>query len=115
MDEDLRFKLQAILNDLDATPVDATRMILTCRAILDTWIDSGGSSLDDEVIGFLGIESQTSHILGGPGVLSGRDVDHVRFEPGSPEETAEIEDCGRWFLRDFERNVEELRAHLEIR
>ncbi|MEA3029813.1 MAG: hypothetical protein QOG13_1138 [Sphingomonadales bacterium] len=112
MDDDLKIKLRAILTDLKANPVDAAQMILTCRSILDAWIDSGGSSLDDEVIGFLGIESQTSHILGGSGVRFGRDVDHVRFEPGSPEEAAEIEDCGRWFLRSFEEQVDELWARL---
>jgi hypothetical protein len=113
MGDELKIKLRAILTGLRAKPVDAAQMILTCRRILDAWTDAGGDPHDEEVMGFFAIECQTSHILGGPGVRSGRDVDHLRFEPGSPEEAAEIEDCGRWFLRGFERNVDELWAHLD--
>ena len=112
MDDDLKIKLRTILTELRANRVDATGMILACRKIMDAWIDAGRASTDEEVIGFFGIECQTSHILGGPGVHFGRDVDHARFEPGSPEEASEIEDCGRWFLSGFEEHVDELWARL---
>jgi len=112
MDEDLKVKLKAILAELDANGIDAAQLILTCRRILDAWIDAGGSSLDDEVIGFLGIESQTGHILGGRDVRFGRDGDRARFAPGSAEEAAEIEDCGLFFLSSFAVTVNDLRARL---
>ena len=112
MDDDLRSKLQEILAEIDAKGVGAAQMILTSRRILDAWTDAGGSSLDDDMVGFLGIESQTGHILGGPGVRFGRDVDHTRFAPGSAEEAAEIEDCGRVFLRSFEASMVNLRTRL---
>src|SRR3569832_1500116 len=102
MDDALKDKLRAILADLQANRVDAAGMILACRKIMDVWIEAGRASPDEEVIGFFGIECQPSHILGGPGARAGRDVDHVRVRPGSPEEADEIEDCGRWFLPSFE-------------
>ena len=90
-------------------------LILGCRRVLDLWIESGGSSLDAPVIGFTGIESQTSHVLGGPGVRGGRDVDRMRFEPGSKAEHAEVEDIGRFFNDRFKRAVEELAVYLTDR
>ena len=112
MNEDLKIKLTAILAELDASGIDAAQMILTCRKILDVWVNAGGSSLDDDVIGFLGIESQTNHVLAGRCVRSGRDGDHARFEPGSAEEAAEIEDCGRVFLGGFAASVNDIRARV---
>jgi hypothetical protein len=112
MDNDLKVKLGAILAEVDANSVDAPQMILTCRRILDTWMDAGGSSTDDDIIGFFAIEAQTSHVLGGPGVHSGRDGDHMRFEPGSAEEAAEIEDCGRVFLPGFGMAMDDLKSRL---
>ena len=88
------------------------QMVLGCRQILDLWIDTGGSSLDDPVIGYLGIESQTSHVLGGPGVRAGRDGDRVRFEPGSKEEITEVEEIYRVFGAGFTSDVEELSLYL---
>lgn len=87
-------------------------LILGCRQILNLWVKCGGSSLDDPVIGFTGIESQSDHVLGGSQVRFGRDVDRVRFEPGSMAEEREVEELGRFFDEDFKRSVEELTNHL---
>lgn len=67
-------------------------------------------SLDELVIGFNGIESQTEHVLGGKRVRSGRDVDRVRFEPGS--ERLEVEDIGCCFGDGFKRALNDLSHHL---
>lgn len=108
----LRELVGALKVRCDSGEVTGSDVILGCRRILDLWIDLGGASLDDQVIGFLGIESQTDHILGGPRVSAGRDVDRVRFRPGSPEEAEEVEGCGRYFLDGFKRNVSELEHFL---
>lgn len=109
---ELHRELQQVLRDLaeriSTNTIDAREMILGCRRILDIWIDMGGSSLDDEVVGFLAIESQTGHVLGGPLVEQGRHGEGVRFEPGSAAEAEEIEDCGRVFLQGFKRDVADL-------
>lgn len=81
--------------------VSAREMILMCRHILDLWIESGGSSLDDEVIGVLGIESQCTHVMLQPG------------QPRPPipaydDEEAEIESLGRFFRVYFTREMQEL-------
>ena len=111
---DLPRELQQVLHDLaeriPTDTIDARDMILGCRRILDIWIDMGGSSVDDEVVGFLAIESQTGHVLGGGWVERGRAGDGVRFEPGSAAEAAEIEDCGRVFLQGFKRDLANLLA-----
>ena len=70
------------------------------------------SPLDDAVIGFYAIEDQTHHVLGTGEYNSARNVDGVRFTPGSPEEAAEIEDCGRCFLGGFRQFVVDLAEHL---
>jgi hypothetical protein len=90
-------------------------LVLGCRQIIDLWIESGGSSLDDPVIGFTGIESQTSHVLGGPGVRAGRDGDRMRFEPGSKAEHMEVEEIGQFFDESFKRAVKELAEYLTDR
>jgi len=87
-------------------------LIFGCRQVLDLWVKGGGSSLDDPVIGLTGIESQSDHVLGGSQVRVGRDVDHVRFKPGSIAEEHEVEEIGRFFDESFKRIVEELVEHL---
>ena len=89
-----------------------SELILGCRQVLDLWVKGGGSSLDDPVIGFTGIESQSDHVLGGSQVGVGRDVDRVRFKPGSTAEEQEVEEIGRFFEESFKRSVEELADHL---
>lgn len=93
--------------------LEASEMILACRRILNAWIAKGGASLDDEVITFLAIESQSDHVLGGSQVRVGRDVDHVRFEPRSQAELDEIEELGRFFKDNFKRGLDELTRHLD--
>ncbi len=102
-------RLQASIQEDTLTSSD---LVLGCRQILDLWIESGGSSLDDPVIGFTGMESQTSHVLGGPGVRAGRDGDRMRFEPGSEAEYAEVEEIGRFFDESFKRELNELAVYL---
>jgi hypothetical protein len=92
-----------------------SELILGCRQVLDLWVKGGGSSLDDPIIGFTGIESQSDHVLGGSQVRVGRDVDRMRFKPGSIAEEQEVEEIGRFFDESFRRNVEELAGHLDGR
>ncbi len=87
-------------------------LILGCPRVLNLWVNSGGSSLDDQVITFTGIESQSDHVLGGSQVRVGRDVDHVRFEPGSIAEHEEVEEIGRFFRESFVDAVSSLVSHL---
>ncbi|MHA6722656.1 hypothetical protein [Sphingomonas sp. RS2018] len=68
--------------------------------------------MDDPVIAFLGIESQSEHVLGGRQVCVGRDVDHVRFEPGSAAERAEVDEIGQFFRKSFVTSVRDLALHL---
>ncbi len=114
--EDAIKELRRVVRELKEASVQnrlaGAEMILGCRQVLNLWIDTGGSSLDDPVIGFLGIESQTSHVLGGPGVRAGRDGDRVRFKPGSKEEAVEVEEIYRVFAAGFTRDVEELSLYL---
>ncbi len=79
--------VSALQQSLARDELQPTELILACRQILDLWIASGGESTDDAVIGFLSIESQSNHVLGGNQVKVGRDVDRIRFEPGSGDET----------------------------
>lgn len=88
-------------------------LILGCRRVLSLWVNSGGSSLDDQVITFTGIESQSDHVLGGSQVRVGRAVDHVRFKPGSVAEHEEVEEIGRFFRESFVDAVSRLVSHLE--
>lgn len=109
--------LVAALNVRLATgPVIGEEMIRACRRILDMWIDGGGASLDDEVIAFLGIESQSDHVLRERrwGRGNGRDGDGTRFEPGSEAERREVEAIGRFFSESFADAIGELAAHLGI-
>jgi len=76
-------------------------MIRACRRVLDLWIDGGGASLDDEVIGLLGIESQSDHVLRESRWGRGSGHDGVRFAPGSEAERLEVEDIGRFFSESF--------------
>lgn len=88
---------------IEGQAVDAREMILGCRQILDLWIDGGGSSLDDEVIGLLGIESQCDHVMLRPG----------QRKPRSPQydgdEQTEIAALGLFFMGSFAREMRELR------
>lgn len=116
MQQQARSELQKVVSALEARiangELTGAELILGCRKILDLWIDIGGSSLDDLVISFTGIESQTGHVLSGKQVRSGRDVDRVRFEPGSEAERLEVEDIGRCFDDGFKRNLNDLARHL---
>ena len=66
------------------------------------------------MIVFTGIESQSDHVLGGSQVGVGRDVDRVRFKPGSEAEKQEVEDIGRFFYGSFKLGIEELADHLNV-
>jgi hypothetical protein len=112
---DLRGVTAKLLASIAASTLTNSDLILGCRQVLDLWIESGGSSLDDPVIGFTGIESQTGHVLGGSQVRSGRDIDRMRFVPGSAAEHAEVEELGRFFDESFKRMVTELDAYLNDR
>lgn len=93
----------------------ANEMIFECRRILNLWIESGGESTDDVAIAFLGIESQSDHVLGGCRVEAGRDVDRIRFEPGSAAETKEVHEIGQFFKESFRRAIVELAEHMGVR
>lgn len=114
--EQITADLRAVTANLRASILEGrltgSDLILGCRQVLDLWVKGGGSSLDDPVIGFTGIESQSDHVLGGSQVHVGRDVDRVRFKPGSMAEEREVEELGRFFDESFKRIVEELADHL---
>ncbi|WP_144097021.1 hypothetical protein [Croceicoccus sediminis] len=90
-------------------------LILACRKILDLWIVAGGESTDDAVISFLGIESQSDHVLGGSQVKGGRDGDRVRFEPTSDDEAIEVGEIAHYFKESFASAVVGLADHLDVR
>ena len=110
-------ELRQVVSDLecrvDQNRLDGSTMIFGCRRVLNLWVDTGGSSLEDPVIGFLGIESQSGHVLGGTQVQAGRDVDRVRFEPGSIAERVEVDEIGRFFGDSFIISVRDLARHLD--
>ena len=81
--------------------VTAREMISACRYILDLWVQGGGASSDDEVIGVLGIESQCDHVMLRPGQPK------PRF-PEYDDEALEIEELGRFFQASFAREMREL-------
>lgn len=118
--EAARAELCALVTDLnvrlESGAISGAEMIRACRRVLDLWIDGGGGSLDDEVIGLLGIESQSDHVLRESrwGRGSGRDGDGARFEPGSEAERREVDEIGRFFGEGFAREIRELAAHLDL-
>lgn len=89
--------LRQTVADLQARldKIGAAEIIMACRRVLALWSRMDGSSLDDPVIGFYGIYDQTHHVLGTSEYNGARDVDGVRFSPGSPEEAVEVEHLGR--------------------
>lgn len=87
---------------LERNALGAREMILGCRQILDLWIEGGGASLDDEVIGLLGIESQCDHVMLRPGQRK------PRFPQYDGNEDAEIDRLGIFFAASFEREMREL-------
>jgi hypothetical protein len=98
----------ALSQRLEKGEVSAREMIVACRQILDLWIDGGGSSLDDEVVGLLGIESQCDHVMLRPG----------QREPRNPEyddEDAEIEQLGSFFREGFTREMRDLTRRFNVR
>jgi hypothetical protein len=111
----LRRCADALNGRIERGELTAADMILGCRRILDLWVEAGGASTDDPVIGFLAVESQTDHVLGGRSVQRGRDGDRLRFAPASPQEAEEVEACGRCFLGGFTRDVRSLRDWLAER
>lgn len=112
-------KLRDIVGDLQQRvsrdELQAPELIIACRDILNLWLESGGETTDDAVIGFLAIESQSDHVLGGSRVKAGRDVDRIRFEPGSDAETTEINEIAYVFKDSFGRAVTGLAEHLRVR
>jgi hypothetical protein len=89
---------------LERGDLTAGEMILACRRILDLWVQEiGGSSMDDEVIGVLGIESQCDHVMLRAGQRK------PRF-PEYRDESFEIESLGRFFRDAFAREMRELAA-----
>lgn len=110
--QDVVRKLQRRIADDELQPAE---LILACRKILDLWIMGGGETTDDAVISFLGIESQSDHVLGGSQVKVGRDVDRVRFEPGSDAETIEVGEIAHYFKESFGSAVVGLAYHLGVR
>jgi hypothetical protein len=87
---------------LERDEVTAREMILACRRFLNLWIEGGGASIDDEVIGLLGIESQCDHVMLRPGQRK------PRFPEYDGDEEAEIERLGEFFLPSFAREMREL-------
>lgn len=94
---------------LEREEVSAREMIMTCRQILDAWIDGGGASLDDEVIGVLGIESQCDHVMLRPGQRRPR---HPAYDG---DEDAEIQRLGIFFREGFRREMQELSERFGVR
>ncbi len=86
---------------LEAGEISAREMILACRNILDIWVEAGGASTDDEVIGVLGMESQCDHVMLRPGWRK------PRF-PAYDDEEAEIESLGTFFRDYFAREMRDL-------
>lgn len=115
--EEALIELRQVVSNLCARvnqdQFDGSDLVLGCRRVLNLWVNSGGSSLDDPVITFTGIESQSDHVLGGSQVRVGRDVDHVRFKPGSAAEQEEVEAIGRFFRESFANAVNSLASHLD--
>lgn len=111
--DELRQVVSDLQGQISQGRLDGSDLILGCRRVLNLWVDSGGSSLEDPVITFLGIESQSDHVLGGSQVRVGRDVDHTRFEPGSAAERAEVDEIGRFFRESFVTGVRDLALHFE--
>lgn len=115
--EEALIELRQVVSNLRARvnqdQLDGSGLVFGCRRVLNLWVNSGGSSLDDPVISFTGIESQSDHVLGGSQVRAGRDVDHVRFEPGSAAEQEEVEEIGRFFRESFVNAVNSLASHLD--
>jgi hypothetical protein len=105
---ELREIVAGLQRRMTAGSFDGATLIHGCREVLNLWVGGGGSSLHDAIIGFTGIESQTGHVLGGSHVVIGRDVDRVRFEPGSPAEEAEVEDILHFFKDQFGRELHNL-------
>lgn len=105
---DLRNLVVNLRQRLCEDQLSASGMILGCRDILNIWVGGGGSSLHDVVIGFTSIESQTDYVLGGSQANVGRPVEHVRFEPNSPAEGAEVDDLNAFFRDQFTRDLEAL-------
>ena len=102
-----RLAADAVLR-FEQSDVSASDMILTCRRLLDLWVEGGGASTDDEVVGVLGIESQCDHVLLGPGQR------RPRF-PEYHDEQAEIESRGVFFRDAFIREMRELAARFNER
>ena len=114
--EQLTADLRAVTANLNKSIIEGRHkgsdLILSCRQVLSLWVKRGGSSLDDPVISFTAIESQSDHVLGGSQADVGRDVDRVRFKPGSMAEEREVEEIGQFFDESFKRAVKELADHL---
>lgn len=109
---DLRELVASLRQRLEQMQLSGSDIICGCRDILNTWVRGGGSSLHDAVIGFTGLESQTDYVLGGRQAKVGRTVDHVRFEPDSSAERAEIGELNKFFHAQFTRDLDALALFL---
>ena len=109
---ELRELVASLQERLDELQLSGSGMICGCRDILNIWVRGGGSSLHDAVIGFTSIESQTDYVLGGSEAKVGRPVDHVRFEPDSAAERAEVEELNDFFRDQFTRDLDALALFL---
>jgi hypothetical protein len=87
---------------LEAGEFTGREMITACRRILDLWVDTGGASTDDEVIGVLGIESQCDHVMLRPG------QQQPRYSPDFDNEDAEIDRLGEFFRDGFASDMRNL-------
>jgi hypothetical protein len=47
---------------LNEDPKNFSELVSVCRNIVGAWVDAGGESTDDLVIGFLSIESQADDV-----------------------------------------------------
>ena len=97
-----------LTNQLERGEVTSREMILACRRILDLWIEGGGASIDDEVIGVLGIEAQCDHVMLRLGQRK------PRF-PKYDDEEAETESLGAFFRDGFIREMRDLAERFEVR
>ena len=52
----------ALAEFLDADPKDFAELTALLHRIMDAWLDAGGESTDELVIGFYGIESQIADV-----------------------------------------------------
>lgn len=90
--------------------LEGAELVIGCRQILDFWVATGGSSLDGPVVSFTAIESESDHVLAGSQQTAG--ALGRRFEPGSTEESNEIQDIATFYRTTFREALDGLADHL---